>query len=545
MKWAVLQSQFFADHPPPREFFELHLGAFPWNEEVLPVYAWENQIYIAAANPGAITEMMSAWPENWVLMQAEAEPLRELWRSWNGGEAEVGDESNPFDSEPRSMSFEDSTQPRIPFEMNEDTSPPVEMPRLPSDERAEAAEAAFADSVEATPPPTAPLPDFQPAGPGDTPPEFNPEDFLQEMNVAPDAAPVVAATSVAEAELDLTGGFPDPEASETPPAEDEGLTPPRDESEMDGAPEGFEAGGTIVPAATPPPAPSLSDEFSGIETISAETGSAQVSLSQLQKGPAEDGGAARIPNAVPKMKAAPGIPAAAPGGMSKLDPPPAAADRGRAPAAGPMVPRAPSAKPVGGPAPAAAAVKPKSAPAKAPPSGAPKAEPPVEAAEAPAENAEPTTTFHGLKVTAETKNQLAQLPEAFTGALLASKAGNSLRVIATSKPEMGSPAAEKDFSLGTPSPFRIVLRTEKSYHGYLINSPYLDQFFQSWNGGQYPEHLTVAPLVSGGNILGFVIAFGTAAAAGKANLAAVEKLTQDLVRNWPAAPQAAPKTKAG
>ncbi|MBX3018426.1 MAG: hypothetical protein KF767_11080 [Bdellovibrionaceae bacterium] len=517
MNWAQLQSQFFTDHPPSREFFELHLGSFPWNEEVLPVYAWERHVYIAAVNPAAISEMMSTWPENWVLLQADAADLRALWQGWHPAET-VAPESNPFDSEPRSMHFEDSTQPRIPIEMNEDTSPPVEMPRLPSDEfeLPAASGKAFPPAMEATPPPSAPLPEI---------PEFNPAEFLETADAAP-----VAEINASEESLDLTGGFPD--AEETPAAADgdEGLTPAVDESEMDGAPEGFEFASDVKPVAKV----EVPDEFAGIENFSTtNTGASQVTISSLQRAP-DDGAPAKIPQGVPKAKTPP-IPASAPAtaGMSKLDPPPAAVDRGRPPvAAAPKAPPHQDVKP---------ASTPKTAPPPAAASAAVAAAPSPATPEAPVEA---SVTFHGLKVTAETKAMLAGLPPTFTAALLASKAGNSLRVIASSKPEFATPESERDFSLSTPSPFRIVTRTEKSYHGYLINSPYLDQFFQSWNKGNYPEHLTVAPVLSGANIMGFVIAFGSAQAAGKAGLQAVEALAENLVRNWPAAP-ANPKSKAG
>lgn len=543
VNWAHLQSQFFSEHPPTREFFELHLGAFPWNEEVLPVYAWEDQVFIAAANPDAIQNMMSAWPAHWVLVKADPEPLKSLWAEWNAGDVGVS-ESNPFDSEPRSMSFEDSTQPRIPFESDEVTRAPVEMPKLPLEERNAASEAAHPvppgmHNLEQTPPPQAPLPDYQPdsaaATPPEVPSEFSAEDFFQQAEAASTGSGVVA--TAAEGALDLTGGFPEV-AEEAPTSEDEGLTPAVDEIEMVGAPEGFDADHASV-SGVRPQVSAESDDAGNFESLSnaGTFSSPKVSLPNLRKDGADTVASAgpKIPTQVPTAKA--GAPPPEVSRMSKAEPPPAAAERGRPKSAPPNAPQPVAPQPV--------AAQPVAASKKAPPVDV--AAKPAVAEEAVAET---TATFHGLKVTAETKALLTKLPECFTGALLASKAGNSLRIIAASRPEMAAAGAEKDFSLGTPSPFRIVTRTEKPYHGYLINSPYLDTFFQAWNGGKYPEHLTIAPLQSGGNILGFVIAFGTAEANKKSALLSVEKLAQDLLRNWPAAPAAPAKsggksTKAG
>lgn len=126
-----------------------------------------------------------------------------------------------------------------------------------------------------------------------------------------------------------------------------------------------------------------------------------------------------------------------------------------------------------------------------------------------------------------------QLPKAYQRSFLALKAGNSLRLVSWPRDLTGELATkEKDFSLNPPSPFRIALRTEKSYHGYLIQTSFMTQFFLGWNGNQYPETLTVAPVKADQMIVGFVIALGTKDAEKKSALQAVEKVASIIGEKW-------------
>jgi hypothetical protein len=487
--WASLQSQFFSDHPPGREFFERHLGAFPWSQQVLPVYEWENQVFVAAVNPAEISGMLTEWPAHWVLVQADAGALRDLWQSWNGAENEVAN-SNPLASKPRSISSKDeATQPRIAFEMNEDTTPPVQMPPLPSDvevrtPQVKAAAAGFTAPVETKAK------------------DFNPDDFFSSIEASASAVPAVAA----EVELDLASGFPDVESSEKSGDEDPAVDGDKSAEEpatVEGLdmPEGLNAG------ASPPAAPA--DDFSTFSGLSnATNSSASITTSR--------------PNVpIPNFKS-PVVPIAGP---SRTDIPVPTSNTATAKLGQPPPKTAAS---TDSPAVAAQPEKTASKPALKP----------VVAAQAPSAEAAPEmkTTFHGLEISGHTRALLTQLPEVYSKAFLATKAGNSLRIVTWPTTHTKGQDAEFDFSLGTPSPFRIVLRTEKPYHGHVIHSPYLDGFFQSWNGGQYPEVLTVVPLHLTGNTLGFVIAFGNGAAIGKAGLNAIDKLSQDLLRDWPAVP---------
>lgn len=444
MSWAHLQTQFFTDHPPERELFLRHREAFAWNPQVLPVYEWENQIFIAAANPEELSAHSEAWPSHWVLLKTDPEALQTLWQTWHQPPAElpgddfVADDANEGQS-PSVNTFEnnpemDSTQPRIAVEMNEDTSPPIDMRNL--------------DLVsEKTPPPRAPLPQKPkiPAAipaltdPAATANDFNPDEFFSQL----DAQTGSKAKTVSSEEINFDDGFPTVDESSDDKNENEFGSDPEDASN-DGAPEGFE-----VPEVLVATAPVKIDKPEKVVAKGAVTGK---------------------------------------------------------PAASPAV----------------------SAP-KAPPVAAPKVAPP---------KAAPAASAPGLKVTPATAKMLSTLPAGYTNAFLATKAGNCLRIIGWPLDYTKSETADTDFSLGTPSPFRICVRTEKPYHGYLISSPMMDQFFAQWNEGKYPEVFTVVPLIRDSTIEGFLLAIGTQQAVGKSNLSAVEKLGVEILNQTPAAPAA-------
>ena len=58
------------------------------------------------------------------------------------------------------------------------------------------------------------------------------------------------------------------------------------------------------------------------------------------------------------------------------------------------------------------------------------------------------------------------------------------------------PSTHNVILLNKPSVFRIVYKTKQKYHGYVVPNPVNDTFFQIWNEGKYPEHLTLLPLLN-------------------------------------------------
>jgi len=93
-----------------------------------------------------------------------------------------------------------------------------------------------------------------------------------------------------------------------------------------------------------------------------------------------------------------------------------------------------------------------------------------------------------------------------------------------------SPHPNEGFSVLKPSPFRIVSRTQKSYHGFLIPNEVTDHFFKNWNQGQDPQHLTLCPLMGGDIVAGYLMAWGNASADTKECLTMVEGAAESINR---------------
>jgi hypothetical protein len=88
--------------------------------------------------------------------------------------------------------------------------------------------------------------------------------------------------------------------------------------------------------------------------------------------------------------------------------------------------------------------------------------------------------------------------------------------------------AINSISFATPNPFRIVSRSQKSYHGYVVPNESNDKFFEEWNEAKTPDHLTVAPILIEESLVGFLIGFGDKSADNKNSLMLCEKLANDV-----------------
>jgi len=85
-----------------------------------------------------------------------------------------------------------------------------------------------------------------------------------------------------------------------------------------------------------------------------------------------------------------------------------------------------------------------------------------------------------------------------------------------------STPAISSVSLLQASPFRIVHRTHKPFHGYVIANDLNQKFFDQWNESVIPEHLTIAPVMVEDHVIGMLLAIGEKTADTKACLHLVE-----------------------
>lgn len=88
----------------------------------------------------------------------------------------------------------------------------------------------------------------------------------------------------------------------------------------------------------------------------------------------------------------------------------------------------------------------------------------------------------------------------------------------------------------TPSPFRIVFRSQKSYHGYIVPNDQTNKFFAEWNGSQIPDHLTLSPILIDDNIVGMILGIGSKTADTKTTLLQTEHLAESLSKKFKTTP---------
>lgn len=81
-----------------------------------------------------------------------------------------------------------------------------------------------------------------------------------------------------------------------------------------------------------------------------------------------------------------------------------------------------------------------------------------------------------------------------------------------------------------PSIFKVVFRTAKPYHGYIVTSEVNQKFFNDFYRGMLPKHGTVTPLMIDGRMGGMVLGFTNSKIDYRQSLRLMERLTFDLSR---------------
>lgn len=69
--------------------------------------------------------------------------------------------------------------------------------------------------------------------------------------------------------------------------------------------------------------------------------------------------------------------------------------------------------------------------------------------------------------------------------------------------------ALKPFDPQVPSLFRIVLKTKKPYHGFVLPSDLNDEFFRQWGYDGLPLHVTAVPIQFESRLIGVLLSTGT------------------------------------
>lgn len=89
-------------------------------------------------------------------------------------------------------------------------------------------------------------------------------------------------------------------------------------------------------------------------------------------------------------------------------------------------------------------------------------------------------------------------------------------------------ASHNSVPLKNPSVFKIVSVTQKPFHGPIVVNEINEKFFDNWNQGVMPSHVTIVPLVINGRMAGIVMAIGEKSCNTYSVLKFIENCTQEL-----------------
>lgn len=84
--------------------------------------------------------------------------------------------------------------------------------------------------------------------------------------------------------------------------------------------------------------------------------------------------------------------------------------------------------------------------------------------------------------------------------------------------------------LGDGSFFKIVFRTAKPYHGYVVTSPINQKFFNEFYRGMLPKHATIVPIMIDSRMAGMILGFTNGKIDYRQSLRLMERLALDLAR---------------
>ncbi|MDX9731965.1 MAG: hypothetical protein RBT63_09355 [Bdellovibrionales bacterium] len=88
----------------------------------------------------------------------------------------------------------------------------------------------------------------------------------------------------------------------------------------------------------------------------------------------------------------------------------------------------------------------------------------------------------------------------------------------------------ESIDLTEPSIFKIVLRTAKPYHGYVVTNLVNQQFFNEFYRGMPPKHATILPIMIDGRMGGMLLGFTNSKIDYRQSLRLMERLSFDLAR---------------
>lgn len=130
------------------------------------------------------------------------------------------------------------------------------------------------------------------------------------------------------------------------------------------------------------------------------------------------------------------------------------------------------------------------------------------------------------------KNVLSEMKTHFDKSMILTLDDNETQMTAFAWDEnfQGMKDTSMRFPLQTPSIFNIVATTQKPYHGYISLNEINEKFFDGWNQGKIPDHVTVTPIIVNEKLVGMLMGFAEKSAYNKVSLNLAEKLSSDLIK---------------
>ncbi len=89
-------------------------------------------------------------------------------------------------------------------------------------------------------------------------------------------------------------------------------------------------------------------------------------------------------------------------------------------------------------------------------------------------------------------------------------------------------ASDNTIPLKDASVFKIVNVTQKPFHGPIVVNPINEKFFDDWNQGVIPAHITIIPLIINSRIAGMILAVGEKSCSSYAVMKFMENACRDL-----------------
>lgn len=142
--------------------------------------------------------------------------------------------------------------------------------------------------------------------------------------------------------------------------------------------------------------------------------------------------------------------------------------------------------------------------------------------------------FSTLKSKPEYQKELSSLfdliKEQYAGVALLELSKNHKQVrITDSSGQWATNISDSVIDISEPCVFRIVATTDKSFHGPVSQSPANDAFFKASLKGQYPENLTIVPLIYHDEQCGMLLCYGPKDTNTLQTLRQIEKLGSQFI----------------